>query len=127
MKLLLLWISFSALAVANLKVMISHNNKLINVTKKELADLYLGKRDSIKGIKVTPIDNSESYKEFYREVANKNPKQLKAYWMREMDKGDRIPPRKFSTAKIKSMKKQSYKTISYSTVSQDGKLILTIR
>jgi len=127
MKLLLLWISFGSLAFANLQVMISHNNQLVKVTKKELADLYLGKKKTINGIKVTPIDNKESYKEFYKKIANKTPKQLKAYWMREMDKGDRIPPKKFSTAKIKSMKNKTYKTISYSKISQDGKLILTIK
>lgn len=127
MKLLLLWVSLSSLAFANLQVMIAHNNKLVNVTKKELSDLYLGKTNSIKGFNVTPIDNKDSYKEFYQKIANKNPKQLKAYWMREMYKGDRIPPKKLSTAKIKERLKKNHKIISYSKVSLNGKLVFTIK
>jgi len=127
MKILLLWLSLGSLAFANLEVMISHNNKLISVTKKEVSDLYLGKIKSIKGISVTPIDNKDSYKEFYKKVANKTPKQLKAYWIREMYKGDRIPPKKLSTAKINALPNKRGKVISYSNGSIQGKLILTIR
>jgi hypothetical protein len=103
------------------------NNTLVKVTKKELSDLYLGKTKSIRGIDVTPIDNKDSYKEFYQKIANKNPKQLKAYWMREMYKGDRVPPKKLSTEKIKAKLKKNHKIISYSKVSLNGKLVFTIK
>jgi len=127
LKQIFLWITLTSLSFANINISISHNNKLVKVTKKELADLYLGKVDNIRGVKVTPIDNKESYKEFYLKITEKSPKQLRAYWMREMYKGDRTPPKKYSTSTINKMMKKNSKIISYSTSKLNGKIIMKIQ
>ena len=127
MKQIFLWIGFTSLSFANINISISHNNKLVSVTKKELADLYLGKIDNIRGVPVTPIDNKENYKEFYLKITEKSPKQLRAYWMREMYKGDRTPPKKCSTSVINKMMKDNNKIISYSSSELNGKLIMKIQ
>jgi hypothetical protein len=127
LKQIFLWIALTSLSFANINISISYNNKLVSVTKKELADLYLGKIDNIRGVLVTPIDNKESYKEFYLKITEKSPKQLRAYWMREMYKGDRTPPKKYSTSVINKMMKSNRKIISYSSSELEGKLIMKIK
>ncbi len=124
MKKVLLWIIFSTALFADIKV-ISNENRLGTISQKKLADLYLGKIDNINGIKVIPIDNNENYKEFYRQIIKKTPKQLRAYWMREMYEGTRIPPKKMSTQEIKNLMKHRM-VIVYGKTKLDGTIIVKI-
>lgn len=125
-KLLLITLLGTIALQANIKVM-SNTSGITSVTQKELSDLYLGKKDTINGIKVTPIDNKENFKEFYQKVLKKSSKQLRAYWMREMYKGDRLPPKKMTTAQIKKVMKEKKNIISYSINKLSGKVILTLK
>ena len=128
MKLLSIWMILTTMAFSDIKVMISKDNTLMNITKKELSDLYLGKITSIQGMEVTPIDNQESYKEFYNKIIQKTPKQLRAYWMRETyDGGKRQPPQKLSIQEIKKMMKSDRVIISYSSVCLNGGTLLTVQ
>jgi len=122
---LLLWMVFSSMAFSDIKVMISNEHRLISVSHQKLADLYLGKIDSINGIKVIPIDNKESYTEFYKQIIKKSPKQMKEYWMREMYEGNRIPPKKMSTKEIKRIMKHR-KVIAYGRTKLDGTIVMKI-
>lgn len=124
--LLLTWLLTMGLE-ANIKVMISNENHVFSVTTKELADLFLGKENSIQGVKVTPIDNKDNFKEFYRKVLKKSPKQLRAYWMREMYKGDRLPPKKMTTKEISQEMKSKKNIISYAINKLNGRVILTLK
>ncbi|MCK5854117.1 MAG: hypothetical protein KAG56_02760 [Sulfurovaceae bacterium] len=126
-KLLLLTLLGTIALQANIKVMISNENRVVSVTHKELSDLYLGKKNNIQGVKVTPIDNKENFKEFYKKVLKKNPKQLRAYWMREMYKGNRLPPKKMTTAEISKAMKSKKKFIAYSLNKLNGRVILTLK
>jgi len=125
-KLLLLTLLGTMAIQANINVM-SNTHGITSVTQKELSDLYLGKKNSIQGVKVTPIDNKESFKEFYLKVLKKDPKQLRAYWSREMYKGDRLPPKKMTTAQIKKVMKSKKKVVAYAFSKLNGKVILTLR
>jgi len=125
-QLLLLTLLGTMSLQANIKIM-SNTNGITSVTQKELADLYLGKKKTIQGVAVTPIDNKDNFKEFYQKVLNKSSKQLRAYWMREMYKGDRLPPKKMTTAEIKKVIKGKKKVIVYSISKLDGKVILTLK
>jgi len=125
-KLLLLTLLGTMAIQANINVM-SNTHGITSVTQKELSDLYLGKKNSIQGVKVTPIDNKESFKEFYLKVLKKDPKQLRAYWSREMYKGDRLPPKKMTTAQIKKVMKSKKKVVAYALSKLNGKVILTLR
>ena len=128
MKLLSIWMILTTLAFSDIKMMISKDNTLVSITKKELTDLYLGKITSIQGLEVIPIDNQDSYKEFYNKVIQKTPKQLRAYWMRETyDSGKRQPPKKLSTQQIKKMMNGSRRIISYSSIQLKGGILLTIQ
>jgi ABC-type phosphate transport system substrate-binding protein len=108
---------------------ISNNNQLksMTITKKELADLYLKKTHTIRGIRVIPLDNKSNFQEFYRQIVKKSPKELRSYWTREMYKSDRLPPKKLSTQQIKAMIKSNKNYISYSSSTVSGANIIAIR
>jgi len=124
MKLIVLLLSFSSLAFSQIHI-ISNNNQLksMTITKKELADLYLKKTHTIRGIQVVPLDNKSNFQEFYRQIVKKSPKELRSYWTREMYKSDRLPPKKLSIQQIKNNKNY----ISYSSSTVSGANIIAIR
>ncbi len=126
-KLLLLTLLWTIGVEANIKVLISNEHRVTSVTQKELSDLYLGKKNTIQGVKVVPIDNKENFKEFYQKVLKKNPKQLRAYWMREMYKGDRLPPKQMTVSQIKKEMKSNKKIVTYAISKLNGKVIMTVK
>jgi len=128
MKSLLLSILFSTFALCDISIYISHNNKITKVSQKELANLYLKKTDNIRGFKVTPIDsqNKKLFNEFYSKVIKKTPKQLRAYWMKQIYRGTTQPPRKLSRSAIQKMLKKGKHIITYDTNPATGIILLTI-
>jgi len=129
MKSILLSILLSSFAFSNISVFISHNNKISQVSHKELADLYLKKSNTINGIKVIPVDsnNKKLFQEFCREIIQKTPKQLHAYWIKEIYRGDKQPPKKLSPKELKDAMKSKTPIISYDKVPKDGRILLTIK
>jgi hypothetical protein len=128
MKLIILLLSFSSLAFSKIHI-ISDNSKLksMTITKKELADLYLKKTHTIRGIRVIPLDNKSNFQEFYRQIVKKSPKELRSYWAREMYKSDRLPPQKLSIQQIKTMITSNKNYISYSSTNISGASVITVR
>ena len=128
MKLIVLLLSFSSLAFSQIHI-ISNNNQLksLTITKKELADLYLQKTNTIQGIRVIPLDNKSNFQEFYNQIVKKSPKELRAYWAREMYKSNRVPPKKLSIQQIKTMIKSNENYISYSSSTVSGANTIPIR
>ncbi len=112
---------------ADISIVTSPKSPLKNITIEELANIYLKKIDSINGIKVIPIDNKDSYNEFCEKVIKKTPKELHAYWMREIYRGDKQPPEKLSTSQIQHKIEENPKVISYATGGLNGKILFTIR
>jgi len=127
MKFIILLLSFSSLAFSQIHI-ISDNKKLksMTITKKELADLYLKKTHTIRGVRVIPLDNKSNFQEFYREIVKKSPKELRSYWAREMYKSDRLPPKKLSIQQIKTMITTNQNYISYSSSSVSGTSIIAV-
>jgi len=115
MKLIVLLLSLSSLLFANINMKITPNSKISSLTKKEISDIYLGKRTTIKGVNIIPLDDDKYYTEFYQTIIKKTPKQLRAYWIREMGKSKRKPPKKFTSSEIESMIQKNYIFISYSS------------
>lgn len=109
--------------------MISHNNTLTKVSRQQVANVFLKKTSYINGIKVTPIDNKNSklYKEFYRKVVKKTPKQIHAYWVNAIFSSNKKPPRKLSSKGLKKAMKHNSKIIGYTKSSSGGKLLFTIK
>jgi len=129
MKSIILSILLSSFAFSNISVYISHNNKISKVSHKELADLYLKKSNTINGIKVIPVDskNKKLFQEFCRKVIKKTPKQLHAYWIKEIFRGDKQPPKKLSPKEIKKAMKSKTPIISYEKMPKEGRILLTIK
>ena len=129
MKTLLFSILFSTFSFAEISIMISHNNTLTKVSRQQIVNIFLKKTSSINGIKVTPIDSSNRklYREFYRKVIKKTPKQIHAYWVKEIFSGNKKPPKKLSSKALKNALRHNKKIIGYTKGSLGGKLILTIR
>lgn len=127
MRILAIISLFSLFAFANISIVTSNKNPIKNVTIEQLASVYLKKTDNIDGIKVIPIDNKDSYNEFCKKVIKKTPKQLHAYWMKEIYRGNKQPPPKLSDKQIKEKMKQNPKVISYTSNKSTGKILFTIR
>jgi len=129
MKSIILSILLSSFAFSNISVYISHNNKISKVSHEELADLYLKKSNTINGIKVIPVDskNKKLFQEFCRKVIKKTPKQLHAYWIKEIFRGDKQPPKKLSPKEIKKAMKSKTPIISYEEMPKEGRILLTIK
>ena len=129
MKSIILSILLSSFAFSNISVYISHNNKISKVSHEELANLYLKKSNTINGIKVIPIDskNKKLFQEFCRKIIKKTPKQLHAYWIKEIFRGDKQPPKKLSPKEIRKAMKNKIPIISYDEIANDGRILLTIR
>ena len=115
MKPIILLLSLSSLVFANINMRITPNSTFSSLTKKEISDVYLGKRTTINGVKIIPLDDDKYYTEFYQTIVEKSPKQLRAYWIREMGKSKRKPPKKFTPSEIEAMVKKNYVFISYSS------------
>ena len=129
MKSLILTIILSTFALSSTSVYVSHNNKLSKVSHKDLANLYLKKSNTINGIKVIPVDspNKKLFKEFYKNIIKKTPSQLHAYWIKELYRGDKQPPKKLSSKAIKNITKHKIPIISYTKNSKTGRILLTIK
>jgi len=127
MKILALLTILSVMLFSDIKVITSEKNGLTSISYKELSDLYLGKTNSIKGIKVTPIDNKDSYKEFYKKVIKKTPKQFRAYWLKQIYTTKKQPPKKLSKQEIVKLLKINSKVISYSSNKLTGKIICRVK
>jgi len=122
LPLLLTIISYS-----DIKVVTSSKSPLTNISIEDLAKIFLKKKDVLNGVKVIPIDNKDGYNEFCKKVLKKTPKQIKAYWMKEIYRGNKQPPQKLSTSQIKQQIEKNSKIISYSSTELTGKVIFTIR
>ena len=108
---------------ANINVVISKNSKLSNVTKNELANVYLKKTDKIQGQKVIVINNKDDYNEFNKKILNKTPSQMHAYWMKQVFLGRKIPPKNIEKKDIHIEINKNHNSITYTSDKIDAKVI----
>ena len=129
MKPLILTLLLSAFTYANTSIEVNINNKITKVSQQDLASLYLKKTTTINGIKVIPLDTKDNklFKEFYQKIINKSQKQLRAYWMKEIYRGDKQPPKRLSTSALKKLMKQKIAVMTYEKNSKTGHILLTIK
>jgi len=128
-KPVLLSIIFSSAAFCNISIFISHNNTLTEVSKQDIANLFLKKTNTINGVKVTPIDskNEKTYQEFYKKIVDKSPAEIHAYWVKQIYTGTKQPPKKLSKKAIEKAIKNNQKIISYESNPSMGKVIFSIK
>lgn len=129
MKTIFLSLITTSIAFANISIITPENNKLTNITQKELTDLFLKKTNHIRGIKITPIDslNKELYENFYKKVVKKTPSQIREYWINQIYRGNQQPPKRLSNDDIKKEIQKKSMIITYALNPLNGKLILTIK
>jgi len=108
---------------ASINVVISKNNTINNITKNELANIYLKKTDTINGQKIVVINNKDNYDEFNKKVLNKTPSQMHAYWMKQVFLGRKVPPRNIDSKDIQSEIDRNYNSITYTSDKIDAKVI----
>jgi ABC-type phosphate transport system substrate-binding protein len=126
--LLTLSAALAGTASAEVVVIVSAKNAKSAMTKDEVADVYLGKDNSL-----APIDlpeSSELRNEFYTKVTGKDASQVKAVWARLIFTGKATPPKAGdSPADVKSKVAASDKAIGYvdkSAVDASVKVVLTV-
>lgn len=78
-------------------VLIAHlNSGIERLTQDEVINIYLGRyRRLASGIAAEPVDfplDSEFRARFYRQLVNKNPAEINAYWARLVFSGKTRPP-----------------------------------
>ena len=74
-------------AQAELVIIANAESGITAVAAEEIAQVFLGKRNNLKGIDVVAIDQGEGQAIrtlFYEKVVNKTESQLNAYWSRLM-------------------------------------------
>jgi len=101
------------------------NNKLITFSQNDLKNLYLKKTNTVKGIHLIPIDsnNKKAFFIFSKKIINKTPKQLYAYWIKQIYKGDKQPP----SRKLPKSIGENVHFLTYKLASDNKEILLTIK
>ncbi len=119
----------SIFLTADIKVITSSRSPIGAISKEQLIKIYLKEIDRINGVEVVPIDNSDTkvYNEFYEKLINKSPKQIHAYWMKEIYRGDKQPPKRLSDDEIRDEIEDNPAIIYYSYDKLTGKIVLNLK
>jgi hypothetical protein len=129
MKTILLSLLITSSTFANISIITQNNNELTNITQKELANLFLKKTNTIRGIKVTPIDSSNKklYEKFYKKVLKKTPSQIREYWINQIYTGNNQTTKRLTNKQNQKENQKKSMIITYTSNPLNGKLILTIK
>ncbi len=119
-------------ASAEVVVIVNANSSINSATADEIQQVFLGKRNEINGVSVTPVDQSEGNmirEEFYEKVVDKTPAQLNAYWSRLIFTGKGKPPKQyFDDAEVLETVLEEEDSVGYidsSAVSEGIRVIYT--
>lgn len=92
--------SQTVVAEAAIVVVVRKDSPLVQLSRDEVADLFLGKTRHSNDIPITPFDNKDQAlrERFYQAVAEMNSLRVKAYWSRIVFSGQGRPPQEISTS-----------------------------
>jgi ABC-type phosphate transport system substrate-binding protein len=94
-----LWAS-AVYAEPDITIIANSNNELGSITRKQVADIYMGRITSLpNGSIPLPLDyqgDSEVRTRFYQSITGKNMAQINAYWARLSFTGQANPPRRLA-------------------------------
>ena len=118
LALLLCFMGFVLPVFADPVVVVPRHSPIESITLEEAANVFLGKTFFLHdGTKVIPVDqsaDSPTRNLFYRRVAGKSPRQLKAYWAKIIFSGKGKPPKAVGDADaIKEWLENHSDAISY--------------
>ena len=102
------------------------------LSRQEAADLFLGKRRSLDGQSLIPIDNSDEQLQavFYEAVADMSPTRMKAYWARLVFAGQGRPPPKISLNDAVERINRDSNALTYvyaKTIPRNAKVLLRLQ
>lgn len=84
------------IAAAEVVTVVSPQNPVTTLSRGEVSNIFLGKTSRFpNGQPAVPIDQPEDSQpriEFYRDVGNRQPAEIKAYWSRMIFTGRGQPP-----------------------------------
>lgn len=84
-------------AGADLVVVVSSENPNAELTRAELSDIFLGRRNRFpNGDPVVPVnqrDSTDAYRMFYAQYLDMTPAQVRSHWSRLIFTGRGQPPR----------------------------------
>ena len=121
-------------ASAEVVVIVNASSPINSATAEEIQQVFLGKRNEIGGVSVTPVDHSEGNEVrevFYDKVVDKTPSQLNAYWSRLIFTGKGKPPKQyFDDAEVLETVLEEGDSVGYidsSSIAEGVKVIFTVQ
>ncbi|HCB40685.1 MAG TPA: phosphate ABC transporter substrate-binding protein [Gammaproteobacteria bacterium] len=121
-------------ASAGVVVIVNASSPINSATAEEIQQVFLGKRNEIGGVSVTPVDHSEGNEVrevFYDKVVDKTPSQLNAYWSRLIFTGKGKPPKQyFDDAEVLETVQEEEDSVGYidsSSIAEGVKVIFTVQ
>lgn len=102
------------------------------LNRQEAADLFLGKRQSLDGQSLNPIDISDEQLQahFYDAVADMSLTRLKAYWARLVFSGQGRPPPKIALNNAVDRIQRDNAAVTYvyaNAIPRDAKVLLRLQ
>lgn len=98
--LLIFLLASTANAEPDITIVAHSNNEYENLTRKQIADIYMGRITSLpNGTIPLPLDyqgDSAVRARFYQSITGKNMAQINAYWARLSFTGQANPPRRLA-------------------------------
>ena len=84
-----------AAAHADVVVVVSASSSVTQLSKDQVADIFLGQAASFPGGgQAVPVDqDAAAHDEFYTRVTGKSAAQIKAYWAKQSFSGKGTPPK----------------------------------
>ncbi len=100
---------------ADIKFIASPVCKFKSIKKNEIKQLFMLKKSSINEENIKVIDNTDRkiYANFTKTYIGKSARKMKIYWTRMLFTGRKLPPKKFSTNRLKNLKDSSTCCVSY--------------
>ncbi len=133
-KFFLIFLFSISLFANSLAVIVSKDSKINNISKKELSKIFLSKTKRLPfGEKSVVVESTNKLyqSKFYKNVCNKNKKQLKKYWAKMIFTGRGQPPKKIKTInELIVFIKNNRNAISYipfEYINDDIKVIMEIK
>lgn len=118
---IMLLLSLSTFAQADLVIVTGSNSSITSLTENEVRQLFSGLLKTIGGQRVQPLDlpgTAEPREEFYRKVMGRTSEQMRAYWTRLIFTGQGKPPREVSNiGELETLLISSAEHIGYLTES----------
>jgi antitoxin component of RelBE/YafQ-DinJ toxin-antitoxin module len=125
--------TFSPISYAeDLAIITNMNNTNTTLTQSEAINIFLGRfRQFANGTKAIPLDNDSLKNDFYIQLVNKSPSEIKAYWATLVFSGRTQPPKSVKDTKnVIDAIRQETQAITYipaDQVNNQVKVLLVLK